>query len=378
MVDDTPDDLVFELHNEALWGAHPYGYSILGTRDTVVVAQRRRICARCTSARTTRAHGRRRAGQRRARRAARRAAPHRLDGASRAATRSRARSSRRRSPSRRARRTSSATARRRTSSFGTPTVAHGDPRRYAMSLREHAARRRHELAPVPARARGARPRVFRVHVPVVPRRLGHAGRLRRHGAGDRARGRCDAIRAELARARRAGFPDDELAPGKSQLKGQITLSLESVVVADVSRAPASSCTASRIARSTRCWRSIDAVDVGDRSPRSAAHVLRPGAQTVVTLGPGDEFQLTNRDSTGAAHSRPRTVPCRSASRRRSRRTRTASRSCRPAPKRWSAAGHEVLVEKGAGEGSGFADDDLHGGRRDDRARRRRRLARQRT
>jgi predicted Zn-dependent peptidase len=35
MVDDTPDDLVFELHNEALWGGHPYGYSILGTRDTV-------------------------------------------------------------------------------------------------------------------------------------------------------------------------------------------------------------------------------------------------------------------------------------------------------------------------------------------------------
>ncbi|HET7188513.1 MAG TPA: pitrilysin family protein, partial [Gemmatimonadaceae bacterium] len=35
MVDDTPDDLVFELHSEALWGQHPYGYSILGTRDTV-------------------------------------------------------------------------------------------------------------------------------------------------------------------------------------------------------------------------------------------------------------------------------------------------------------------------------------------------------
>jgi predicted Zn-dependent peptidase len=34
-VDDTPDDLVFELHNEALWATHPYGYSILGTRDTV-------------------------------------------------------------------------------------------------------------------------------------------------------------------------------------------------------------------------------------------------------------------------------------------------------------------------------------------------------
>jgi predicted Zn-dependent peptidase len=35
MVEDSPDDLVFELHNAALWGAHPYGYSILGTRDTV-------------------------------------------------------------------------------------------------------------------------------------------------------------------------------------------------------------------------------------------------------------------------------------------------------------------------------------------------------
>ena len=35
MVDDAPDDLVFELHNAALWGTHPYGYSILGTRESV-------------------------------------------------------------------------------------------------------------------------------------------------------------------------------------------------------------------------------------------------------------------------------------------------------------------------------------------------------
>src|SRR5256714_3360091 len=34
-VDDTPDDLVFELHNAQLWGNHPYGYSILGNRATV-------------------------------------------------------------------------------------------------------------------------------------------------------------------------------------------------------------------------------------------------------------------------------------------------------------------------------------------------------
>lgn len=34
-VADTPDDLVFELHTELLWPDHPYGFSILGTRETV-------------------------------------------------------------------------------------------------------------------------------------------------------------------------------------------------------------------------------------------------------------------------------------------------------------------------------------------------------
>ncbi len=34
-VADTPDDLVFELHAASLWPAHPYGYSILGTPETL-------------------------------------------------------------------------------------------------------------------------------------------------------------------------------------------------------------------------------------------------------------------------------------------------------------------------------------------------------
>jgi predicted Zn-dependent peptidase len=34
-VADTPDDLVFEIHARALWPQHPYGYSILGTADTL-------------------------------------------------------------------------------------------------------------------------------------------------------------------------------------------------------------------------------------------------------------------------------------------------------------------------------------------------------
>lgn len=35
MVEDTPDDIIFEVHGEALWGEHPHGYSILGTTETV-------------------------------------------------------------------------------------------------------------------------------------------------------------------------------------------------------------------------------------------------------------------------------------------------------------------------------------------------------
>jgi predicted Zn-dependent peptidase len=34
-VEDTPDDLVFDLHGSNLWAGHPYGNTILGTRSTV-------------------------------------------------------------------------------------------------------------------------------------------------------------------------------------------------------------------------------------------------------------------------------------------------------------------------------------------------------
>jgi predicted Zn-dependent peptidase len=34
-VEDTPDDLVFEIHSRTLWPDHPYGYSILGTPDSI-------------------------------------------------------------------------------------------------------------------------------------------------------------------------------------------------------------------------------------------------------------------------------------------------------------------------------------------------------
>jgi predicted Zn-dependent peptidase len=39
MVDDAPDDLVFDLHAGHLWPGHAYGYRILGTRETVGALQ---------------------------------------------------------------------------------------------------------------------------------------------------------------------------------------------------------------------------------------------------------------------------------------------------------------------------------------------------
>lgn len=48
-VEDTPDDLIFDVHSELLWNEHPYGYSILGTRSTVTAlsdSDLRRVHAR--------------------------------------------------------------------------------------------------------------------------------------------------------------------------------------------------------------------------------------------------------------------------------------------------------------------------------------------
>ncbi len=39
MVEDTPDDVIFDVHNRRLWGTHAHGYPILGTRETVQALQ---------------------------------------------------------------------------------------------------------------------------------------------------------------------------------------------------------------------------------------------------------------------------------------------------------------------------------------------------
>ena len=44
-VEDAPDDLIFEIHGDGLWGGHPYGRPILGTRETVAGVSRADLAA---------------------------------------------------------------------------------------------------------------------------------------------------------------------------------------------------------------------------------------------------------------------------------------------------------------------------------------------
>jgi len=284
MVDDTPDDLVFELHSEALWGQHPYGYSILGTRDSVsalrtadleslhrrayhpgqlIVAASGNVehDALLASLERTGWLGRE-AGD-----ATRLVVPPPA-----------AETPRRRHVTREGAQTHIV--------VGSPTVRHDDPLRHAVVLLSALL------------GGGMSSRMFQrvreelgLAYAVYTFQSFHAD-VGMHGVyvgtgPDTAREALDAINAELADVAANGLPADELAMGKSQLKGQVTLSLESVT-----------------SRMYRCagvelygerYRTLDEMLalIDGITPEQISHVAReffaPDRQTVVSLGPGNEF-----------------------------------------------------------------------------------------
>jgi predicted Zn-dependent peptidase len=284
MVDDTPDDLVYELHSEVLWGQHPYGYSILGTRDSVsslrtddlealhrrayhpgqlIVAASGNVDHDALLAVLERTGWAAREGGDAARLVV--PAP-----ASEAPTR--------RHVSRDGAQTHIV--------VGSPTVAHGDPRRHAVVLLSVLL------------GGGMSSRLFQrvreelgLAYSVYTFQSFHAD-VGLHGVyvgtgPDTARQALDAIYAELADVAANGLPADELAMGKSQLKGQLTLSLESVT-----------------SRMYRCagvelygepYRSLDEmlalIDgvTSEQIAEVARDFFAPERQTVVSLGPGNEF-----------------------------------------------------------------------------------------
>ena len=284
MVEDTPDDLVYELHNEVLWGAHPYGYSILGTRDSVSalgVDDLRALHERAyhptqliVAASGNVEHDALLASLERTGWTADRPG----DGTRLVVPPPVALPPLRKHVTREGAQTHIV--------VGSATVAHSDPRRHALVLlsvllgggmsSRMFQRVREELGLAYAvytfQSFHADTGMHGVYVGTGP---------------DTARQALDAIDAELALVASHGLPAEELAMGKSQLKGQITLSLESVS-----------------ARMYRCagvelygepYRTLDEMLalVDAVTEQEIAEVARdffgPERQTVVSLGPGDDF-----------------------------------------------------------------------------------------
>jgi len=285
MVDDTPDDLVFELHNEALWGPHPYGYSILGTRDTVSslsVRDVRELHERAyhpehivvaVSGNVDHDHLLQTLEQTGWTEVPRGDTP-------KSATQTPVPT-----PPR------TVHVERDTTQthlvFGAPAVSHGDPRRYAMSLVSMLLgggmssrlfqRVREELGLAYAvytyQSFHADAGVHGVYVGTAPASATAAA---------------DAIRAELRVLSEQGIPEHELAAGKSQLKGQITLSLESVS-SRMYRAAAVELYNEPYKALDELLAEIDRIDV-DGVAAICREFFSPELHTVLSLGPSDSAQ----------------------------------------------------------------------------------------
>jgi predicted Zn-dependent peptidase len=279
-VADTPDDLVFELHAAALWPDHPYGYSILGTPDTLAglsaddlrcLHQTGYYRGNCVVAAAGHLEHQRlletldREGwfEGTAREPARRPVPA--------------------TPAARGlfRREQRDTAQSHVV-FGTDTFPLRDPRRFALAILTNVF------------GGGMSSRLFQR----VREELGLAyavfayknfhqssGQLGVYvGSQTASAGQAiDAIRAEYDRVAREGLPLEELEAGKQQLKGQIMLSLESPI-ARMGRLAGFSLHDDPYRPLDRMLAEIDAV-TPDQVAAVAAEFFPAERQTIVRLGP---------------------------------------------------------------------------------------------
>ena len=280
---DTPDDLVFELHAETLWPDHPYGYSILGTPRDAGAVSGPTICAASTRPGTTRATA---WWLRRGTWSTASCSPCSSGrGGSMAPAASRR-------PDRRSRPRAAARARYRVEArdtaqthvvFGTDTFALRDPRRFPLAILTNVfgggmssrlfQRVREEL--------GLAYAVFALQA-VLPE-LRPAGRVRRHPDLHRRPGRSRRSGRSTTGSRGKGCRPTSWRTASSSSRGR-SCSRWRARWPGWAGWPASPCTTTVIARSTRCW------PRSTRSPRTTVadgggRVFPPERQTVVRLGP---------------------------------------------------------------------------------------------
>ena len=226
MVEDTPNDLVHDIAAEAVFGAHPLGRPVIGTRgghlDASRAARSPAYHRRAYSGEKIVARGGRERPPRRARRAARRA--------SRTAPRP-ARASRARKPA------------RAEPDAGRPLPAQGHgavprlpqragnlaPRRAPLRRLAHGRDRRRlgVVAALPGDPREARDGVLGLQLLVAVRRRGADRRLRRHARGQPRRVPRDRGRRALGHRARATCAATSSRARRRTSRGGILLSLES-------------------------------------------------------------------------------------------------------------------------------------------------------
>ncbi len=279
-VEDTPDDLVFERHAQALWPEHPYGYSILGTRESLAALTAEDL-------KTLHRDGYYRGNCVIA------AAGHvnhdqlltvlEREGWFQGETRELPRGGVTPAP---AVRGASCTEERDTAQthivFGTDTFPLRDPRRFALAILTNAF------------GGGMSSRLFQR----VREELGLAYAIFAYkhfyqGAGQlgvyvgtqpaTADQAVEAIREEYASLAREGLPLTELTNGKQQLKGQIMLSLESPG-ARMGRLAGFTLNDDRYRPLDEMLAEIDAVTSEDVAA-VAGEFFAPERQTIVRLGP---------------------------------------------------------------------------------------------
>ena len=284
MVDDTPDDLVYELHNEQLWGPHPYGYAILGTRDTVSALKTDDLRALhervyhpsqiVVAASGNVTHDELLASLERTGWTAERPGDATLLTVPPAL------------PLAPSRRHVSRDGAQTHIVVGSATVKHRDPRRHAAVLLSVLL------------GGGMSSRMFQR----VREELGLAYSIYTfqsfhadvglHGVyvgtgPETAREALDAINTELSTVTASGLPAEELAMGKNMLKGQITLSLDSVS-ARMYRCAGVELYGEPYQSLDEMLAKVDAVTEAEISA-VARDFFDPAQQTVVSLGPGDDF-----------------------------------------------------------------------------------------
>lgn len=277
-VEDTPDDLVFDLHSEALFGAHPYGYSILGSRETVsaltandlkrvherhyrpgnlVVAAAGKIDHDSFVEQVRAQFGEGRLSDR----VPEAAAPALMTVTDTRVDRPTAQTH---------------------VAFGAATFGHGDPRRYALILLSSAF------------GGGMSSRLFQR----VREELGLAYAVYSYQSFQRSAGMAgvyvgtrpewgekavDVVREEMSKLARSGLTAEELADAKGQVKGQVAISLESSS-ARLHRLAGSALYDEPFRALEEIVAKVDAVTAAEVAELAATY-YDPSRQTVLRLGP---------------------------------------------------------------------------------------------